>query len=172
MNIFFHTATAISVAVLLTDTEKIKPNLALQKTISTAFLAFIIGIISHGILDYVPHCYPIPPKIDAVIGLSIILSLTFLAQKTYRFIVFAAFVGSIFPDLIDLLPAILNKYLALQLPIAEKIFPWHFHEYSGSIYSSKCSVSSFNHFVLLFTVFMLIWSRKKDTQTIFPFDLK
>ena len=141
MYVFFHTATAIGVAVLLTDTEKLKPNLAVQKTFLTAFFAFVIGLISHGILDYVPHCYPIPSKIDAFVGLSIILGFTFLAQKTYRLIVFCAFVGCIFPDLVDLLPAILNKYLGLEIPIAEKLFPWHFHEYSGSIYTKKCSVS-------------------------------
>lgn len=167
MNVFFHTATAIGVTVLLTDTEKLKPSLAMSQTLTTAFLAFIIGIVSHGILDYVPHCYPLPAKADVFIGLFIILSFLFLAQKTYRFIVLCAFAGSIFPDLVDLLPAILNKYLGLQLPIVEKIFPWHFHEYSGSIYSTKCSVSTFNHVVLLFTVCILIWSRKKDAKTIF-----
>ena len=167
MNVLFHTATAIGVAVLIIDTEKIKPNLPLQKTFLTAFITFIIGIISHGVLDYVPHCYPIPAKIDAMIGLLIILGVTFLAQKNYRLIVFCAFVGSIFPDLIDLLPAILNKYLGLQISIAEKFFPWHFHEYSGSIYSSKCSVSTFNHLMLLFALSILVWSRKKDAKTIF-----
>ncbi|AFM02787.1 hypothetical protein Fleli_0300 [Bernardetia litoralis DSM 6794] len=59
MNVIFHTTTAISVAVLLTDTKIIEQSTTCKHVIWTSVLAFTIGLISHGVLDYIPHCYPI-----------------------------------------------------------------------------------------------------------------
>ena len=74
---------------------------------------------------------------------------------------------SIFPDLIDLGPAIANKIFGINLPILEKLFPWHWPHYSGSIYTNNCGVSTLNHFLVVFTVVVICWFRRKDLKTIF-----
>ena len=62
----------------------------------------------------------------------------------------------------DLLPAILNKYVGLHLPIIDKIFPWHWHDYSGSIYTQNCGVSTFNHILVVLTIAVICWFRRVD----------
>ncbi len=167
MNIVFHTTTAIGIAVLLTDTDQFPPKSPLQRVCLTATMAFVVGVISHGALDYIPHCYPFLAKIDVLLGIGMIVGMTYFSKPNYRLVVFASFIGCIFPDLIDLSPAILNKYLSLDLPILEKIFPWHWREYSGSIYNGNCGVSNINHLLTVFVVGLICWSRKKDFKNMF-----
>lgn len=57
------------------------------------------------------------------------------------FLLGVCFIGSLFPDLIDLGPAIANKYLGLSLPVF-KVFPWHWQEHSGSIYDGSRATES------------------------------
>ena len=167
MNVLFHTTTAVSIAVLLTDTKRIEQSTTSKEIFLTSFLAFTVGIISHGALDYIPHCYPIHSKLDAIFGLIMILTTTWLAHKKYRLIMLFSFLGCIFPDILDLSPSIINKQLGLELPIFDKIFPWHFHKYSGSIYTNDCNYSTLNHFLLLFTIGIVFWCRRLDFKTIF-----
>ena len=168
MDVIFHTTTAISVAVLLTDTHKIEHSLTAYKIIiRTSVCAFVVGIISHGALDYIPHCYPINSKLDAMAGLAMILTTIGLTHKKYRSIMGLSFLGCVLPDLVDLSPAILNKQLVLGLPTFDKIFPWHLKQYSGSIYNNHCNASILNHILLLATTFIICWSRLKDMKAIF-----
>lgn len=170
MNVIFHTATAISVAVLLTDTKRIEQSTTSSNVIWTSILAFTVGLISHGALDYIPHCYPINSKLDAIVGLIIILTTTWLTNKRYRIIIALSFLGSIFPDLIDLSPAIINQQLGLNLPTFEKVFPWHLHNYSGSIYNDNCNNSTLNHILLLLTIGIICWCRRTDIKAIITKD--
>ena len=73
MNVLFHTTTAIGIAVLMTDTKGFKSSASLKNTCLTALFAFVLGVISHGALDYIPHCYPLPSKIDVILGLGMIV---------------------------------------------------------------------------------------------------
>ena len=170
MNVIFHTTTAISVAVLLTDTKRIEQLTISKSVIWTSMLAFTVGLISHGVLDYIPHCYPINSKIDAIAGLTMILLITWLTNKKYRLIMGLSFLGCIFPDLVDLLPSIINKQLGLSLPIIDQVFPWHLHDYSGSIYNENCNNSTLNHVLLLLTVCIICWCRRTDLKRIFRKD--
>ncbi|NDA64250.1 MAG: hypothetical protein EBX50_19815 [Chitinophagia bacterium] len=86
MNILFHTTTAISVAVLLTDTNRIKQSTNAKIIYWTSFFTFTVSLISHGALDYIPHCYPINSKFDAIAGLSMILITIWMTNKKYGFI--------------------------------------------------------------------------------------
>jgi hypothetical protein len=167
MNILFHTTTAISVAVLLTDTNRIKQATNSKIIYWTSFFAFTVSLISHGALDYIPHCYPINSKLDAIAGLTMILLTIWLANKKYRLIIGLAFAGCIFPDLVDQLPSILNKEFGFELPILAKIFPWHLKEYSGSIYSGNCNISNLNHVLLIFAVAIIFFCRWNDVTIIF-----
>lgn len=138
-----------------------------ENKIGKIVYGFIIGVISHGVLDYVPHCYPISSKLDLLIGLIIILICLFKVKKDYKFLVSAVLFGCVFPDVIDLTPAILNSQLGINLPIFENIFPWHIHEYSGSIYTEECSVSKINHILtLLFSGIIIILNKRSVMKII------
>jgi hypothetical protein len=108
MNVIFHTTTAISVALLLTDTNKIKQSTTSEIIYWSSLFAFTVGLISHGALDYIPHCYPINSKVDAIAGLTMILITIWLTNKKYRLIIGFSFLGSIAPDIVDLSPSIIN----------------------------------------------------------------
>lgn len=167
MNVIFHVITAIGIAVAITDSKAIEKSVTSRKVIVTSFFAFLVGVISHGALDYIPHCYPINSKIDVILGLAIIIATLWKTNRKYRVIVFFSFLGSVLPDLIDLLPAIANKQLGLDLPIIDKIFPWHLHDYSGSIFKEDCATSTLNHILLLLTLTIDYWSRRGDWRTMF-----
>lgn len=167
MNVIFHTTTALGIAVLLTDTNRIEQSISYRTIAFTGFAAFIVALVSHAALDYIPHCYPVNSKLDVIGGLLIILTLTWLTKGKYRLITALSFLGSIFPDLVDLSPAILNKQIGLELPIFDQLFPWHWHENSGSIYSSNCNVSTFNHMILVLSIAVICWCRRTDLKVLF-----
>ncbi|WP_353548214.1 hypothetical protein [Sediminibacterium sp. KACHI17] len=164
MNVLLHTTTGIGIVVLLTNIKKIERS---KYPIVTCVCVCIAGILSHGILDTIPHCYPIPSKLDVLLGLFMILIASWFSNKKYRLIVLSSFIGCIIPDLIDLSPAIINKQLGWNLPILDKIFPWHYKEYSGSIYSGNCNISTINHILLLTIISGICWYKPVTMKTIF-----
>lgn len=166
MNVIFHTTTAIGVAVLLTDTVRLGDKPTLIRVIPTSLYAFSIGIISHGALDFIPHCYPINSKADVIVGLLMILMAIWLTNRYFRVITGLACFGAIIPDIVDLGPKIIDKQMNLNLSLQENIFPWHWHAYSGSIYNGTCDVSTINHLLLLLTIGIVLWTRRADLKVI------
>ena len=167
MNILFHTATAVGIIAVLADSrEEVASK---TNEYSKAAVAFVIGVISHGALDYIPHCYPINSRVDVIAGAIIMTMLTFLSKPNYRWMVGLAFIGCIFPDLIDLSPEILNKFFGLSIPVYENIFPWHWEKYSGSIFIDDCMVSNFNHLLVVIVVVLICLNRKDDLRKIFKY---
>lgn len=128
---------------------------------------FMVGLISHGILDYIPHCYPLQSKMDIVLSLILMMTSFILTDGGYKLIIVSAFIGCVLPDIIDLSPPILNKYMGTHFQLYDKIFPWHWKEHSGSIYSQNSGVSWLNHTIVMICVFTVLWFRKTDTKTIF-----
>ncbi|WP_115373922.1 hypothetical protein [Adhaeribacter pallidiroseus] len=157
----------IGIATILTDTKKTSPEAKLTDTLKIEISAFIVGIISHGALDYIPHCYPINSRVDVILGLAFIIVLTLLANNKYKGIIGLTLIGCIFPDLVDLSPAIINKNLGFNLPILDKVFPWHWHVYSGSIYNYSCGVSTINHLLVIVAVGIVCWYRRADFSNLF-----
>jgi hypothetical protein len=156
MNVIFHSALSIgiSAAVINPITIEKENNLTTVKLIS---ILFCLGIISHGLLDIIPHCYPINSKIDFLISLFIICTTILCLNKRYRVLVAFSFIGALFPDIIDLSIPILNKYAYLNLPVHENYFPWHWKYYSGSIYSSDCTKSSIYQAILLASIIIVCY---------------
>lgn len=161
MNVLFHTTTALGIAVLFTNTKSKKLS------ITTNIFVFISGILSHGALDYIPHCYPIPSKIDTSLGLLMIITATWFCNKKYRIIVLSSFIGCIIPDLIDLSPSIINKQLGWSLPVFNKVFPWHFKQFSGSVYTDDCSISNINHTILVISLGAACWYKRSGVREMF-----
>jgi hypothetical protein len=167
MNVIFHTTTAIGVAALLTDTSRLGNKPTLNQVIPTALCSFLVGVVSHGALDFIPHCYPINSSADVIAGLVMILSITWKANPPFRAIIGLAFLGTIFPDIVDHGPKMINRYFNLGMTIPENIFPWHWHEYTGSIYDGVCNVSTINHLILVFTLGVVLWTRRTDLEKVF-----
>ncbi len=105
-------------------------------------VGFVVGILAHGALDHVPHTYPIPSALDVFLGLTLFLVAMAFSKPEHRVLLGACFAGSVLPDLIDLGPAIINRRLGWSLPLV-KIFPWHWPQYSGSIFDHRWHASSF-----------------------------
>ena len=147
MNVVFHTLASVATAAVLSTELKEKP-INSTTGLTVLVIGFGTGILLHGLLDWSPHQYPLPSVLDVGVGLILFSIVFMLAHKEARWILFVCFLGAIFPDLVDLGPAILNKQMQLQLPVV-KIFPWHWKEYSGSIYDgSRCWLSILNHLIV------------------------
>ena len=147
MNVIFHTLASVASAAVLTVQLKDKP---INSTTGLTILAigFTAGILLHGLLDWLPHQYPLPSVLDVGVSLILFSIVVMLARRGARWILLICFLGSVFPDLVDLGPAILNKQMQLHLPTA-KVFPWHWKEHSGSIYDgSRHWLSILNHLVV------------------------
>lgn len=164
MNVLFHVTTAVGIVATLTDTNKIN---SVKDSLIPGLFAFGCGIFIHGVLDYMPHTYPIAPKVDFVLSLLIIIALIYLSGRKYSIIIGLAFLGSVFPDIVDLLPAILNKYAGLDLPVNDKFFIWHRQEYSGSIFTGHDLLSDINHICVVVLTAVICWFRRADLQRIF-----
>ncbi|MEP6902440.1 MAG: hypothetical protein ABJA66_11865 [Actinomycetota bacterium] len=154
MNVIFHTLGSIATAAVLSA----KPG---EKTSNLKKLAvgFFVGILLHGILDLLPHNYPLSSTLDVFFTLFLLALTIFLAQKQNRILILVCFVGAIFPDLVDLGAEIANKHLGIPFPqFSFKIFPWHWKEYSGSIYDGTRNFESLIYHSLVFLIsFLLIY---------------
>ena len=128
---------------------------------------FTLGIISHGALDYAPQCYPINSKVDFLTGLVIMLLAIFIVKKEWKLIVTFILFGCVFPDVVDLLPGILNSQLGIGLPTFKNVFPWHLPEYSGSLYNSECSASRINHLLIVLYCGICIFLNKNSLRELF-----
>jgi len=85
------------------------------------------------LLDHLPHTYPIPSAFDVLLSLVLFLAIVSITESHQRTLLTACFAGAIFPDLIDLGPAAVNRHLGWAIPVV-KVFPWHWRQYYGSIY--------------------------------------
>jgi hypothetical protein len=162
LNVLFHIATGASIIAASSRFN----NETKKDFVLITGASFVLGLISHGILDYTPHCYPINSKIDAITSLLIIsLSLWFTKRK-WKLTVAFTFLGCLLPDIIDLAPEIINSQLSTSLPTFENVFPWHKQEYSGSIYSHNCEVSKFNHILTLIFCGIIVAMNKMNLKRI------
>ena len=162
MNIFFHTAMSVSIAVMLYDTDQDG-----KKKFLICFIAFIVGVIVHGILDYVPHGYPIPTIIDILISVLLIGVLFWRISTDFRLLLLSSFAGNIFPDLIDLLPKLMDKYLHTTIGHNNNIFPWHWSQYSGSLYGGHYQVSYLNHILVIIIFFIIVFLNRNKLKLLF-----
>lgn len=141
MNVTFHVLGSFATAAVLSlkPTEKYFSASALLKYGA----CFVAGILIHGILDYLPHQYPLPSKIDVVLALLLLPLMLFAAQKQNFLLILICFGGAIFPDVVDLGPTIAKKYLGISPPqLPFRVFPWHLKEFSGSIYNGSSRTES------------------------------
>lgn len=163
MNVTFHTLSALATSAALSS--KRRTDVSQRVQVSDGFVicvaGFCCGILVHGLLDYLPHSYPIRSSVDVIFSLALFIA-TVAFAKGHRLLVGSCFLGSICPDLLDLGPAILNHQFGWALPVV-KIFPWHWQQYSGSIYDGRRALTSFFwHFVVVSVSLKLLWTFRTD----------
>lgn len=162
MNVTFHALGSFATAAVL-SLEK-RENRRSLSAVKKYLIGFAVGILIHGVLDLLPHQYPVPSKVDVVLALFLLLLFLFLSQKQNFPLILICFAGCIFPDVIDLGPVIVDKYLGISLPrLPFRLFPWHIKQYSGSIYDGSRTIeSAFYHISFLLICFGLLYAYRKS----------
>ncbi len=154
MNVTFHVLTGIAAAAVLTPRKPEIPRTAIAAGLG-------LSAALHGLLDYVPHTYPINSRLDVALALLLFVAVLYCAHPRTRPLLAACFLGSILPDLVDLTAGILNRHAGLHLPQA-KVFPWHWKRYSGSVYNTaQATPSARAHLLVVAITVLLIW-RSRD----------
>lgn len=160
MNVTFHAIGSFATAAVLSlnRTENWRSAPAFKRYA----IGFVVGILVHGVLDFLPHQYPIPSKVDVILASVLFCLFLFVAQKQNFLLVLSCFAGCVFPDVVDLGPVIVDKYLQISFPRLPFRFPWHLKEYSGSIYDGSRAVeSAVYHILFLLICFGLIYAYRK-----------
>ena len=158
MNVTFHTLAALGTAAALSSKEQFSAH---GRT-SILLAGFGAGVLLHGVADYLPHSYPIAPGLDTVLSLTLFAAAFAFAKRQHRLLIGACFLGALFPDLVDLGPSIINHRLGWSVP-AVKIFPWHWRQYSGSIYDgSRLFDSLLLHLVVIGLSVSLLYTYRRE----------
>lgn len=163
MNVLFHLTAGVAI---VSGLIKNKPS-GIKYTWLRPSMGFVLGVLSHGVLDCIPHCYPIHSKIDVGLSLGIILAAMYRVVSKYKWLMSATMFGCIFPDIFDLGPKILHKNLGIKLWEMNNVFPWHQAHYSGSIYQGSCTLSTMYHFLVILVCGLVIFTRRKSIKNMF-----
>ena len=150
MNVTFHVLASFATAAVLSSKRKPadEPRLFAPSDLPSLAVGFVTGVLMHGLLDYAPHAYPIKSAVDVLLSLALFVVMPLIVRRHHWLLLGVCFLGAVFPDLIDLGPAIANKRLGWSLPVV-KVFPWHWREYSGSIYDGSRGGESFLYHLIV-----------------------
>jgi hypothetical protein len=158
MNVTFHAIGSFATAAVLS--RKLAGN---SWDMPKLTIGFAVGVLIHGVLDFLPHEYPLHSAFDVIFALMLLALMLFLAQNQNRLLILVCFAGAIFPDVLDLGPTIINKYWGITVPqLPFRVFPWHLKQYSGSIYDGSRRIeSTIYHLLLLLICLPLIYVNRK-----------
>lgn len=142
MNVTFHALASVATAAGLSSPTPAAPSLA------RLGLGFLIGVAVHGVLDVTPHSYPLGTVLDVACALLLVTLVGVMTRGCHWALLVACFLGAIFPDLVDLGPAIVNKHVGTNVPVVS-LFPWHWRQFSGSIYDGRQALASLSAHLLV-----------------------
>jgi hypothetical protein len=172
VNVTFHCAASIGVAHMISRPLVDAASMGWLRNTGIAVSAFLLGVLSHGVLDGLLHQYPVPLMIDPLAAVAVLAIYCCLVQHRFRLLFILTFTGAVLPDVIDLGTAIANRLLGSHLPTpaewlgfrlpAGHFFPWHWPEGSGSIFGgSRLVVSLTNHIIVMSFVLAAIWTTER-----------
>lgn len=96
LNLVFHTAFSISTSSVLSKNIEQK-----HSTIKYLVMGFIGNILVHGVMDLIPHNYPIQTKFDILFSVAMFLLTIIIVNKKFVPMGFCCFLGGALPDIID-----------------------------------------------------------------------
>jgi hypothetical protein len=114
--------------------------------------ACMLAVASHGVLDALPHYYPLASWEDAVVSIVLVAGWCLMVPRWLRAPLLLVCVASLLPDIIDHAPDDLRKHLGLPFPVVSNLFPWHWPAGSGSWRGRSGPnwiVSVVNHLIVL-----------------------
>lgn len=159
MNVLFHSTLGIATVAITAHFFPLSEDKEIFRKSDVPVLLFLFGIniVIHGVLDIAPHTYPLSSIYDVILSLCFMpLVFTFVNRQCWVLLL-AAYIGSVFPDIIDIGIPKAMKTIGIDWNIP-RLFPWHFKEFSGSIYTDTFSLPSLvSHlFVLSAELFIFI----------------
>src|SRR4029450_13527594 len=77
MNVILHTLASVATAAVLSTQLKEKKPINSTTGLTILVIGFTTGILLHGLLDWIPHQYPLPSVLDVVVSL-ILFSIIFM----------------------------------------------------------------------------------------------
>jgi hypothetical protein len=130
-----------------------------------AAFTFLLAVMSHGVLDGLPHEYPFRALGDTFFTIGLFATAMLLIEPRFRLLLAIAFVGAVLPDVIDHVPRDLNRHLGWHLPEYPKLFPWHHPEGSGSLSGVVAprarEASLANHVIVVTFCATLMWLSRR-----------
>lgn len=156
VNVIFHALTSTAVMAAASGVEA-ESRSSRRLRLAGAFGA---GLCVHGVLDGLPHQYPLPAAPDVVAALALVALVGLLSRPSSRALLVASFSGAIAPDVVDLGPSMLASSVTAPLrhPL---LFPWHWREGSGSIYDGRHVVVSItNHVIVVALSLLVLWASR------------
>jgi hypothetical protein len=150
MNVTFHELAAIAIAQETAAGIQARPGRHVRWTWAGAVA---LGVLSHGVLDAIPHYYPLPSPVDAVLSIARVAGWCWLVPRWMRVPLLLVCLGALLPDIVDLLPGDLRRLYGVHLPVWPRVFPWHWPAGSGShrgrLVGPYWFVSLVNHLIVL-----------------------
>jgi hypothetical protein len=170
VNVAFHSLAALAIgqaaACRTTPTDLPRRRLAI------AAIAFVLGMMSHGVLDGLPHEYPFRWLGDTVASIALVGTWMAITRAGYRSLPMIAIVGALLPDVIDHVPRDINHHLGTHLPELQKIFPWHHPGGSGSlsgVVPYRAHVASIaNHIIVVSFCAAVLWLSRRALRIAVP----
>lgn len=163
MNVAFHTLTALAIG----QTAACRIDVADRRgrRVAIAILVFLLGVMSHGVLDGLPHEYPFKWLGDTVSTTSLVVIWMAIVQPRHRVLLLIAIAGAVVPDVIDHVPRDLNRHLGTHLPELTKLFPWHHPGGSGSLSGTVAPdariASIANHIIVVTFCTVMLWLSRR-----------
>jgi len=170
LNTAFHALTGLAIGqtaasrLLEAEREEPAPHIpddARALYVRVAAYTFLLCVMSHGVLDGLPHEYPLRALGDTLWTLGLVFGWMLFIQPRFRPLLVIAFLGAELPDLIDHVPRDLNRHLHLNLPVLPKLFPWHYRGGSGSLSGHVPPMariaSLVNHVIVVTFAATLMW---------------
>jgi hypothetical protein len=123
----------VGIALAHETAARLDPAAPNRRRWLTLTIACVLAVGSHGVLDALPHYYPLPSVPDAAVSIALVLTWLVLMPRWMRWPLLALCTAALLPDIIDHVPKDLRRHLHLDLPIMSPLFPWHWLTGSGSL---------------------------------------
>ncbi|MCP4396765.1 MAG: hypothetical protein GY801_05630 [bacterium] len=162
MGVTFHTLTSLSIAVTFAAHSRRPLTFRdIQGQWKALVAMLFICVLSHGLLDVIPHGYPFPAPIDILLSIMGMAMILVIVNNEWRSLMLFCWSGCLLPDVIDLTLPILNGQLGTTFP-TYRLFPWHWGRYSGSIFDgSKPFESALYHIIVVVCCLLVLFVQRQ-----------
>ncbi|WP_142414294.1 hypothetical protein [Hathewaya massiliensis] len=136
MNLTYHTLVGVTTSTVISNNNH-------NINIKNIWIPILLNILLHGLMDIIPHNYPLSLFIDCVFtSILILLVLIFFNKRKYKITLICVF-GAIIPDIIDKL---IIKYL---LHSNNYLFIFHKSKFINRFYGMYLKMISGQYFWVL-----------------------